>query len=97
MYIGRASRVDLPIPIMYRRSSDEHWFRATVVNMSESGVLFGPSDLEKGVEVELILSPPFPVGTFGNGKQVCTGQVVRTTGIGTVAARFEDCRFVLEF
>ena len=96
MSLMRAPRVQLPIPIMYRRANDDHWFQANVVNMSESGVLFGPSDLQPGTSVEVILAPPIPVGSFANGKQVCVGEVVRATGIGTVAARFEDCRFLLE-
>ena len=96
MSLMRAPRVQLPIPIMYRRANDDHWFQANVVNMSESGVLFGPSDLQPGTPVEVILAPPIPVGSFANGKQVCVGEVVRATGIGTVAARFEDCRFLLE-
>ena len=93
----RAARVDLPIPIMYRRTTDDHWFKATVVNLSESGVLFGPTDLEPGAYVELILSPPIMVGAFATGKQVCQGEVVRTTEVGTVALRFDECRFLLEF
>jgi len=97
MFVGRANRVDLPVPIMYRRANDDHWFQATVVNLSESGVLFGPAALEPGAKVELILSPPVSVGTFGSGKQFCTGEVVRATEADAVAARFDECRFLLEF
>ena len=34
---------------------------AKVVNLSESGVLFGPTGLEPGAEVEVIMSPPAQV------------------------------------
>ena len=44
----RADRVTLDIPIMYHRPGDDHWFQASVVNLSASGVLFGPSELEPG-------------------------------------------------
>ncbi len=84
------------MPIMYRRSSDDQWFRSTVVNLSESGVLFGPSELIPGTSVEVILSPPIQVGLMASGKQVCVAQIVRATEVGVVAARFEECRFLLE-
>jgi hypothetical protein len=94
--LPRARRVELPIPIMYRRRNDDHWFQAKVVNLSESGVLFGPTELEPGVPVEVILSPPIQLGSLGTGKQVCVCEVVRTTETGVAAARFEECRFLLE-
>ena len=96
MPLQRAQRVDLPIPITYHQPGDDHWFRAQVVNLSESGVLFAPSELEPGAPVEVILSPPIQVGSLATGKQVCVGEVVRTTRTGAVAARFEECRFLLE-
>ena len=96
MSVSRAERVELPIPITYHRSGDDHWLQAKVLNLSESGVLFGPADLEPGVIVEVILSPPVQVGSFATGKQVCIGEVVRATQQGAIAARFEDCRFLLD-
>jgi hypothetical protein len=96
MNVLRAERIPLPIPISYHRRGDQHWFHAKVMNLSESGVLFGPTDLEPGTAVEIIISPPVQVGSFATGKQVCVGEVVRIAGAGAVAARFEDCRFLLE-
>jgi hypothetical protein len=81
---------------MYHRPGDDHWFQASVVNLSASGVLFGPSELEPGAAVEVILEPPIQVNGFANGKQVCAARVVRTTESHTVAARFEECRFLLD-
>jgi len=92
----RAPRVALPMSILYRRAHEARWLRATVLNLSESGVLFGPSDLQPGTPVEVLLSPPFPVAGFATGAQVCVGEVVRITGVGAVAARFDECRFLLE-
>jgi PilZ domain len=94
MFIPRADRVELPIPITYRRANGDEWFHAKVVNLSESGVLFGPSELEPGTPVEVILSSPIQVGSFATGSQVCAAEVVRVTEIGAVAARFEECRFL---
>jgi hypothetical protein len=92
----RAARVSMPIPIMFRRSGEEDWLAGKVVNLSESGVLFGPTELRPGTQVEVLLSPPVQVGTFATGKQVCAAQVVRATDVGVTAVRFDECRFLLE-
>jgi PilZ domain len=92
----RAERIAIPIPILYRRPGDDDWMNAKVVNLSQSGVLFGPTGLEPGSQVEVMLSPPALVGALATGKQVCLGAVVRVTDVGTAAARFDECRFILE-
>ena len=84
----RAERVSFPIPIMYRRMGDEDWFPSKVMNLSDSGVLFGPTELPLGSSVEIILTPPVQSGWLAQGKQVCTAEVVRATEGGAVAARF---------
>jgi hypothetical protein len=96
MNVSRAQRVDLPVPILYRRMSDDHWFQAKIVNLSESGVFFGPTELQPGALVEVMLSPPIQVGSFATGKQICAAEVVRTTETGVAAVRFGECRFLLE-
>jgi hypothetical protein len=92
----RAARVSLPIPILFRRSGEEHWLASRVVNLSESGVLFGPTELRPGTQVEVLLSAPVQVGTFATGIQVCAAEVVRATDVGVTAVRFDECRFLLE-
>jgi PilZ domain len=94
--LPRANRVALGIPILYHRPGDDQWFHAKVVNLSESGVLFRPSELEPGTPVEIIFSPPMQVGALAPGKQVCVAEVVRITEAQAVAARFDECRFLLE-
>ena len=92
----RATRVAMPIPIMFRRTGEEEWLAGRVVNLSESGVLFGPAELRPGATVEVLLSAPVQVGAFATGKQVCAAEVVRATGMGVAAVRFDECRFLLE-
>jgi hypothetical protein len=94
--VPRADRVALPIPIMYRRTGEDDWYPSKVLNISESGVLFGPTELEPGIAVEVMLSPPVQVGKLAPGKQVCYAEVVRATDVGAVAVRLDECRFVLE-
>jgi hypothetical protein len=88
----RAERLTFPISIMYRRKGDEDWFPSRVMNLSDSGVLFGPSELQTGTSVEIILTPPARIGWLTQGKQVCVAEVVRATDDGAVAARFRGRR-----
>lgn len=92
----RATRVALSIPIAYRRLGDEDWYQSKVLNLSESGILFGPTELEPGSTVEVMVSPPIQVGSLGRGKQVCSAAVVRSTQARAVAVRVDACRFMLD-
>ena len=96
MLIPRADRISFPIPIMYRRMGEPDWFPSKVVNLSDSGVLFGPTQIEPGTPVEIILSPPIQLGWIAPGKQVCAARVVRSMENGAVAARFDGSRFLLD-
>jgi hypothetical protein len=92
----RADRRPLQIAINYRLPGDEDWIASHVLNLSESGVLFGPTELRAGAAVQMMFSLPMPVGSRFPGPQMCEGKVVRTTETGTAAARFDACRFLLE-
>ena len=92
----RAIRIPLSIPISYRRVGDDEWFHSRVMNLSESGILFGPTELQLGAAVEVMVSPPVHVGSLSRGNQVCAGEVVRSTHIGAVAVRVRSCRFMLD-
>ena len=92
----RAQRVRVQIPITYRAQGDDSWYQSRVVNLSESGVLFEPTDLQPGTVLEVVFASPVQVGLMAPGKQVCVGQVIRTTEMGAAAARFEECRYLLE-
>jgi hypothetical protein len=94
--VPRADRVPLPISLTYRVAGDDHWLQSRIANMSESGVLFGPTSLEPGTRLELIIASPIPVSSLPPGRVVCVAQVVRTTEAGHTGARFEACRFVVE-
>ncbi len=94
--VPRADRLQLRLSITYRAQGDDEWLLSRVVNLSESGVLFGPTGLSPGAVVEVIISPPVPVGARAPGPHVCAGKVVRTTEMGDVAAQFETWRILLE-
>jgi hypothetical protein len=94
--LPRAPRVPLPISVYYRHPHDDFWFSSQAMNVSESGILFGPAELTSGTRVEVMLSPPVPVGTLSTGPQICAGEVVRTTEAGAAAVRFQESWFLLE-
>ena len=96
VYVDRADRFRLQIPITYRLQGEEEWFVSHVENVSESGILFGPTGLQPGVAVEMILSPPVAVGARVAGPHRCEGQVVRTTEVGSAAARLTAWKDLLE-
>jgi PilZ domain len=96
MILPRAARLPLPLSVFYRHPQDDFWFSSQAVNVSETGILFGPADLTSGARVEVMLSPPVPVGTLATGPQVFAGEVVRTTATGAAAVRFQESWFLLD-
>jgi hypothetical protein len=92
----RSERLVVPILLTYRIPGEDHWIDSRVLNISDSGVLFGPTTLRPGTAVEVMFSMPTDIGTLGSGRQVCAAEVVRTTDTGDAAVRFEECRFVLD-
>ena len=96
--IPRAERLRLWIPIKYRVAGYADWMESRILNISDSGVLFGPTSIEPepGTPVEVVFSSPVQVGTMAPGKMMCVGEVIRTTEIGELGARFDECRFLFE-
>jgi hypothetical protein len=95
MLVERSERLTLPIEITYRIAGDDHWIHSRVLNISDSGVLFGPAGVGPGTPLEVIFAAPVNIGSLASGKLVCAAEVVRTTEEGAAAARFEECRFLL--
>ncbi len=59
--IPRAKRLALTVPITYRLTGDEEWLQGRIMNISESGVMFGPAAVERGRSIEVIFSTPAPI------------------------------------
>ena len=96
MLVERSERLALPISITYRIAGDDHWIHSRVMNISDSGVLFGPTIVGLGTALEVIFAAPVNIGALASGKLVCAAEVVRTTEWGAAAAKFEECRFLLD-
>ena len=92
----RAKRLTFPVAISYRLADSEDWLQARVLNISESGMMFAPAAVEPGRAIEVIFATAVPIESLPQGKLICIAHVVRATPAGTVAARFEACRFLLD-
>ena len=66
-----------------------------MLNVSESGVLFGPSLVDVGTRVEVIFSTPVNIASLAAGTVFCVGEAVRLTPSNAAAVRFDECRFIL--
>jgi len=97
-HVERAERMRVWIPLRYRVAGHEHWLDSRILNISDSGVLFGPAVVspEPGTQVEVMFSSPVPIGTMAPGHMTCAGEIIRRTEQGQVGARFSQCRFVLD-
>lgn len=94
--VPRAERLALRIPIAYRVPGDDEWFQSRVLNISESGVLFGPTGLKPGTIIEVMFSAPAQIGSIPSGTLICLGQVVRTDETDSAGATFRTRRFALD-
>jgi hypothetical protein len=92
----RAQRVSTSIPVLYRHPGEATWLESRALNLSASGILFGPAQLHSGTQVEVMLSPQERVGPVTTGPQIYAGEVVRTTPTGDAAVRFDESWFVIE-
>jgi hypothetical protein len=97
-YVDRAERMQVWIPIRYRVSGHEHWLESRVLNISDSGLLFGPAIVSTapGTPVDVMFSSPVQIGTMPPGQMMCAGEIVRTNERGQIGAHFSQCRFVLD-
>lgn len=93
---SRADRVRTSIPVLYRYPGEDGWSESRALNVSSSGILFGPANVLSGAYVEVMLAPNERVGPVTTGPQIYAGEVVRTTDSGAVAVRFDESWFVLD-
>jgi hypothetical protein len=99
METPRARRLLVRVPISYRAVSDrrdELWLQGRIINVSETGVMFAPAAVDVGRSIEVIFSTPVSIQSIAPGQLFCVCKVVRTDTAGVAAARFEECRFLLE-
>jgi hypothetical protein len=87
--------MSVTMPVRYRVAGESAWWTTQVVNVSESGILFGPASISSGTQIELLFRCHVSIGSLIPGQHVCLGRAVRVTQ-DRVAVEFAVCRHLLE-
>src|SRR5205814_10548349 len=93
-HIERAERMRVGIAVRYRVAGHEHWLDSRILDISDSGVLFGPAiaSPDPGTPVEVMFSSPIPIGSMAPGHMMCAGAIIRRTGQGQGGAALSPSR-----
>ncbi len=77
-WVPRARRLKLDIPLRYRVKSLSTWSEGTILNLSQSGVLFdGPAELPVNALVEMVFEMPEEISGQKNSQVLCQGRIIR--------------------
>jgi hypothetical protein len=77
-WVPRARRLKLNIPLRYRLKSLSTWSEGTILNLSQSGVLFdGPAELPVNALVEMVFEMPEEISGQKNSQVLCQGRIIR--------------------
>lgn len=100
-WVPRARRLRLNIPLRYRVKSLSTWSEGTILNISQSGVLFdGPTELPVNALVEMVFEMPEDISGQKNSQVLCQGRIIRAkeadkNGLGSgLAATILDYKFL---
>jgi len=78
VWVPRARRVRLDIPLRYRVNRTSAWYEGIIENLSQSGVLFsGPQQLPINALIEMVFEMPEEISGQKNSNVVCQGRVMR--------------------
>ena len=77
-WVPRARRVRLHLPLRYRVKNLSTWAEGTILNISQSGVLFqGASELPVNALVEMVFEMPEEISGQKNSNVLCQGRIIR--------------------
>jgi PilZ domain len=100
-WVPRARRLKLDLPVRYRVKNLGSWYEGTVVNLSQSGILFyGVQRFPDNTLAEMVFEMPEEISGQKNSSVLCQGRVIRTKdakgGSDTVelAASILDYKFL---
>jgi len=78
-WVPRARRVKLNLALRYRVKSSSTWSEGTILNISQSGVLFeGAAELPVNALVEMVFEMPDEISGQKNSNVLCQGRVIRS-------------------
>src|ERR1700747_3543481 len=76
-WVPRARRVRLHLPLRYRVKNLSTWAEGTILNISQSGVLFqGASELPVNALVEMVFEMPEEISGQKNSNVLCPGRII---------------------
>lgn len=77
-WVPRARRLSLDTPVRYRVKNLGSWYEGTIVNLSQSGLLFhGPQRLPNNTLVEMVFEMPEEISGQKNSTVLCQGRIIR--------------------
>ena len=78
-WVPRARRLKLDLPVRYRVKNTSLWAEGTIVNISQSGVLFqGEAEIPVNALVEMVFEMPEEISGQKNSQVLCQGRVIRS-------------------
>jgi len=78
-WVPRARRLKLNLPLRYRVKNLSTWSEGTIMNISQSGVLFqGTSELPVNALVEMVFEMPEEISGQKNSNVLCQGRIIRS-------------------
>ncbi len=100
-WVPRARRLKLSLPLRYRVKNLDTWSAGTILNISQSGVLFdGAAELPVNALVEMVFEMPEEISGQKNSNVLCQGKIIRAkecqkpdSGTG-LAASILDYKFL---
>jgi len=78
-WVPRARRLKLDLPLRYRVKNLSTWAEGTIVNISQSGILFqGATELPVNALVEMVFEMPAEISGQKNSNVLCQGRIIRS-------------------
>ena len=78
-WVPRARRLKLNLPLRYRVKNLSTWSEGTIMNISQSGVLFqGATELPVNALVEMVFEMPEEISGQKNSNVLCQGRIIRS-------------------
>ncbi|HMK22063.1 MAG TPA: PilZ domain-containing protein [Terriglobales bacterium] len=100
-WVPRARRLKLDLPVRYRVKNTSIWVEGTILNISQSGVLFqGVAEMPVNALVEMVFEMPEEISGQKNSQVLCQGRIIRSKESRereqepTLAASILDYKFI---
>jgi len=99
LWVPRARRLKLDLPIRYRGKNLSTWYEGTIQNISQSGVMFqGQQQLPTNALLEMIFEMPQEISGQMNSSVLCQGRLVRLRNtVDNAEATFALAAAILDY